>query len=104
MVTTTNRRFGKKKSEAISETLSKDNTDQKINDNEYIIEGRVVKTPPESKEVLEMADDDPRILKMMENNLKKWKKKYPNVTREEIDRKLDEMLASEKELRKKSLY
>ncbi|HBQ20954.1 MAG: hypothetical protein A2Z91_08875 [Deltaproteobacteria bacterium GWA2_38_16] len=63
-----------------------------------------MKTPPESKEVLEMADDDPRILKMMENDLKRWKKKYPNVTRKEIDQKLDGMLASEKELRKKSEY
>lgn len=51
-----------------------------------------------------MADDDPRILKMMENDLKRWKKKYPNVTRKEIDQKLDGMLASEKELRKKSEY
>lgn len=49
----------------------------------------------DQKEVLEMADDDPRILKMMENDLERWKKKYPNVTREEIDRKLDEMLASD---------
>ena len=104
MVTTINRRRGKKQSERISDISSKDNLDQKINDDEYVVDGRIVKTPPESKEVLEMADDDPRILKMMENDLKRWKKKYPNVTREEIDRKLDEMLASEKELRKKSLY
>ena len=76
MVTTINRRRGKKQSERISDISSKDNLDQKINDDEYVVDGRIVKTPPESKEVLEMADDDPRILEMMENNLKRWKKNY----------------------------
>ena len=104
MDTTFNRKLGKKKSARTLETQSKDNTNRKIKDDEYIIEGRIVKTPPESKEVLELSDDDPGLLKWMAEKEEEWRKRHPNLTREELDRRIDEIVESEKELRKKSPY
>ena len=101
---TIDRKRGKKKSVATSEMQSKDNTNQKIKDDEYMIEGRLVKTPPESKEVLELSDEDPGLLKWMDEKQEQWRKKHPNLTQEELDRRIDEIIESEKELRKKSQY
>ena len=104
MDTTINRRLEKKKSGRTSETQSKGNTNQKIKDDEYIVEGRIVKTPPESKEVLELSDEDPGLLKWMDEKQEQWRKKHPNLTQEELDQRIDKILESEKELRKKSPY
>jgi len=101
---TINRRQGKKRSADTSETRSKDNTAQKIKDDEYIVESCTAKTPPESKEVLEMSDEDPALLKWMDEQQERWRKKHPNLSQKELDQKIDEILASEKELRKKSQY
>ena len=104
MVTTINPRSVKKKSAGTLGTRSNDNIDQKINSDEYVIEGHVAKVPSESKEVLEMSDDDPGLIQWMLEQEEKWKQKHPNLTREEMDQKIDKILESEKELRKKSPY
>ncbi|MBI2026780.1 MAG: hypothetical protein HYS98_03100 [Deltaproteobacteria bacterium] len=51
-----------------------------------------------------MSDDDPGLRQWMQEQEEKWKKKHPNLTREEMDKKIDAILESEKELRKKSKY
>lgn len=60
--------------------------------------------PPESKEVRELSEDDPGLLKWMEEKQEEWRKKNPNLTQEELDRKNDELVQAHAELRKKSKY
>ncbi len=59
---------------------------------------------PDLKDLLEFDWDDPPQRKWAEDQMKKWQKKHPNLTQEEIDQRIDKILESEKELRKKSPY
>jgi len=102
---TRNQKLEKRRSARTSATPSKDNTNPRINNNSYTLDdGRVVNVPPESKEVLELSDNDPGLLKWMEEKRKEWKRKNPNLTQEELDRRNDELVKAHVELRKKSKY
>ncbi len=105
MDTTRDQKSEKKRSARTSEKSSHDNTDQKINDVSYTLDdGRVVKMAPDLKDLPEFDWDDPNQKKWAEEQLEKWRKKHPTLTQEEMDRKIDEMLEAEKEVRKKSQY
>ena len=100
-----NQKSEKKKSARTSEKLSRDNTDPKINDDTYTLDdGRTIEMAPDLKNLPEFDWDDPQQRKWAEEQLEKWKKKNPKLTQEEVDRRIDEILESEKELRKKSQY
>ena len=102
---TRNQRLEKKKSARTSEKRSRGNTAQKTNDNTYTLDdGRIVKMAPDLKDLPEFDWDDPEQKKWAEEQLEKWRKKEPNLTSEELDRRVDALLESEKELRKKSEY
>ena len=68
------------------------------------MEGRIIKMPPEAKEVLELSDEDPGLLNWMEAKQEEWRQKHPNLTQKELAQGIDEILESEKGLRKKSQY
>ena len=102
---TRDRKLEKKKSARTSGKSSRDNTDQRIDNDMYTLEdGRTVKMAPDLKDLPEFDWDDPKQKKWAEDQMEKWQKKHPNLTREELDRRIDEILESEKELRKKSQY
>lgn len=87
------------------EKRSRDNTAQKTNKDTYTLDdGRVVQMAPDLKDLPEFDWDDPDQKKWAEEQLEKWRKKEPNLTSEELDRRVDALLESEKELRKKSPY
>jgi hypothetical protein len=102
---TRDRKLEKKKSARTSEKSSRDNTDQQIDHDTYTLEdGRTVKMAPDLKDLPEFDWDDPQQKKWAEDQMEKWQKRHPNLTQAELDHKIDEILESEKELRKKSQY
>lgn len=84
---------------------SQDNTAQKTNKGTYTLDdGRVVTMAPDLKDLPEFDWDNPDQKKWAEEQLEKWRRKEPTLTSEELDRRVDALLESEKELRKKSPY
>lgn len=102
---TRNQKLEKKRSARTSETRSKDSIAPRISNNSYTLDdGRIVNMPPETKEVLKMDDDDPRLLKFMKEKHREWQKENPDLTQKELDRRNDELIKTHTELRKKSKY
>ena len=76
-----------------------------LNEDELIIhKGKIIAMPADLRDLPEFDWDDPEQKKWAEEQLEKWRKKEPNLTSEELDRRVDALLESEKELRKKSEY
>lgn len=85
MDTTINRKLKKKESERASEKQFEDNIGSNIKRNDEI-----------PKEILEMSDDDPRLMKFMEDIEEERRKRHPNQTHEELKKNVDAVLQSRK--------
>lgn len=102
---TRNRKLGKKRSARTSEKPSQDNINPIISEDEYTLDdGRVVKMAPDLKDLPEFDWDDPKQRKWAEDLLEKWRKKEPNLTSEELDRRADARLKAQAKERNKSKY
>lgn len=102
---TQNQKSEKKKLARTSEKRSRDSTAPKINGDTYTLDdGRVVTIAPDLKDLPEFDWDNPDQKKWAEKQLEKWRRKEPNLTSEELNRRVNALLESEKELRKKSPY
>ena len=102
---TRHRKLGKARLARTLAKQSQDNTNPIISDDEYTLDdGRVVKMAPDLKNMPEFDWDDPDQKKWAEGLLEKWRKKEPNLTSEELDRRTDALLKARAEERKKSQY